>query len=454
MPALLLTALPLSSMIEGSSSTFATALLPDTSESCPLGRFYAYQDKSEDFGHLWPYMCAGLADVCQARFQRRMLQHPCRTSTLTVNTPVLVLNPLHRATTWSPIFTDGYRSSLGVLQRLPADVKHHPHVYLLQGAEQENGRGLDLYRPPGSVTFVSGDSSWSYHISRSYVEPKVPNSYDACYLYTPHDNVVALPWFKPHNETAAVLRTARRVTARPYKVFYYAGIHGRASALRRRLYELCKSQPDWVCPRTRLEFKQGLHLMERSTFCLSPTGDSPGRDTTWDALSRGCVPVHFSSCPMTTVLQQHAHLIPADPLETFGVREWSVLANQTAVMTSDAYLHSLIKSISVDQIRSMRAPITDKVVNRFTVADEESHDDLVAFVVDHMLRHGRGLPKAGPNIPEDFVQYYPWYDRPTDVRSLTDPLQAARRRRHRWHHRTTNKSSWLGLRKSVSVSVQ
>ena len=143
-------------------------------------------------------------------------------------------------------------------------------------------------------------------------------------------------------------------------------------------------------------------------------------------------------------MQQHAHLLPADPLETFGVRKWSVLANQTAVMTSDAYLHSLIKSISVDQIRSMRAPITDNVVNRFTVADEESHDDLVAFVVDHMLKHGRGLPKAGPNIPKDFVQFYPWYERPTDVRSLPDPSQAARRRRHRWHHRTTNNVSRPG----------
>ena len=200
-------------------------------------------------------------------------------------------------------------------------------------------------------------------------------------------------------------------------------------------------------------------MLGRSTFCFIPAGDAPGRVTLFDALPRGCVPVFFSSCAQNLNLQAFSAYLPADPIVRseepepmppagsracffagfystlgasicqmltklfggdsggdapkptasvnaglqFGRRRWSVLLNQTAVMTSDTYLVDELSRITPEQIKEMRDTVTEAVAKRLHFSVKESKTDALAVVIEHMLRKGKGMPTDGPNIPEDFI---------------------------------------------------
>jgi hypothetical protein len=238
-----------------------------------------------------------------------------------------------------------------------------------------------------------------------------------------------------------------------------------AKHLRTRLYELCEAaqrshnKSNWLCPRKPLKREEGYRMLGRSTFCFIPVGDAPGRVTLFDALPRGCVPVFFSSCAQNSNLQAFSAYLPADPIvrseepETmppagsragffagfystlgasiwhmltklfggdglkptasvnaglqFGRRRWSVLLNQTAVMTSDTYLVDELSKITPEQIKEMRDTVTEAVAKRLHFSVKESKTDALAVVIEHMLRKGKGMPTDGPTIPEDFIEYYP-----------------------------------------------
>lgn len=436
---------------------------PDS--TCPLGKFYLYLDM-EHYNATWntnqKNLCHFQSGFCDKSFVARLQSHPCRTETLASDTPIAVANPLQRAIsrTWHSnapldvLFNEGYESSLKMLRNLPQFVRSHPFVYLFEGAEHQNMRGFDSLKPPQAITFTTGDPMWAWHKSRTYEEPKEPKENEACYLYSKQPNVVALPYHQPfHNsyiaseaeEPAEELAAARANENRPYEVFYFAGIHGMGPALRSRLYTLCESaqksgKTNWTCPRKPFSHEKGFKMLEQTKFCFIPVGDAPGRVFMFDVLMRGCVPVLFSSCPQSAILQSHTHLLPADPIPpmvkadedrgflssiarffgiesadgaseaskpAFGKRKWSLLLNQTAVMTSDTYLMDALGNVSDADVKEMRAAITDAVAERITFHQYANDDDALGFAIQHMLRKGKGLPAEGPEIPEDFVEFYP-----------------------------------------------
>ena len=423
------------------------ALVPPTptatTAACPHGRFYAYYDRLENISQT-RVLCQDQAFFCSSEFEQRVLAHPCRARTLSSETPVLVLNPIHRAihrdhptsTNFEPLFTYGYESSLRVLRHLPDAIRWHRHVYLLEGGEHWAYRGYEEVAPVSTVWFTS-EPMWARLSSRIYDEPEVPSRNEACYLYWPTRNVVAVPYSQRSDETPGELRAALLNEQRPYQLFHYAGAHGMATKLRSRLYTLCdlhlyhrhrllqmqRLQPqqeqihwqfsNWSCPTPEkpLDQYESLRILGQTKFCLIPAGDSPGRVVMWDALRRGCVPVLFSSCDQASVLQSHSHLLPPDPGRGFGVRRWSVLLNQTAVMTSPHYLANTLSTITEQQIAHMRAAVRPYIArNTFNELDwRPGQSDAAELVLQHVLqaRGGAPLPSPKPALPANYRPYFP-----------------------------------------------
>jgi len=299
--------------------------------------------------------------------------------------------------------------TMGVLQRIPREVREHPALYLFSGGEAYLMGAYDFQRafPKHATVFVS-EPLWAQTTARrGYgLEPLVPRQHDACYLYQPKARYATVPFWQPSTQSVTDMdRELDRVDKdRPYRVFHYAGLHGQSTGLRQRLYDLCHSQGSWFCPQDQTVAKAGMQhgtmpLSQEeyvqkfgwSTFSFVPAGDSPGRISMWDCLRRGCVPVFFSTCPMTHALQSHRGWLPPDDGLSFGVRTWAVLLNQTAVMTSDTYLHRALDAISATQLRSMRAAVRP-YLRRMSYDLAEASDDALALTVEHMLLQRRGAP--------------------------------------------------------------
>jgi len=324
---------------------------------------------------------------------------------------------------------------------------------------------------PASAVWFTSEAHFARPKSRGYAEPQVPGHNEACYLYVPAKNVVAVPYSQRSLETKAELKAALLNDRRPLQLFHYAGAHGMAAALRQRLYDLCdlhlhqhQQQLDlqllhpsssagsdasttsaassvatsavgppnqrWSCPTPQAPLPQedSLRILAHTQFCPVPAGDSPGRAVMWDALRRGCVPVLFSSCPQASVLQSHAgQFLPEDPGMGFGVRKFSVLLNQTAVMTNDNYLAATLSSITPAQMRAMRLAVRPYLqAATFAELDWRMGElDAGEFVIRHVVGKFKGAPtpkewkfdpeewgawNASLGLPGDFAAYFPDID--------------------------------------------
>lgn len=281
--------------------------LPPPSRGCPHDRrFYAYLDRTEPYAPLWG-LCSGQSYFCNCEFIARMLAHPCRTKTLTADTPVAVLNAIQRG--WDNNLEFGYRYSLRVLRRLPRKIAEHRAVYLFAGGEFWTYRAYTNVQPRYATYFTQEPLFAKAEPLGRYLEPLVPGRHDACYLYAPNQRVVNIPYGGPGSDVDEGFNiVGPHGSRRRYQVAYYAGMHGRALYLRRRLYEICRrrraakeadaQQRPWSCWSTPLEGGTAgfLQRLRESDFCFAPVGDGPLRITIWQALRRGCIPVLFSSC--------------------------------------------------------------------------------------------------------------------------------------------------------------
>eukprot|EP00966_Prymnesium_polylepis_P031285 727498-Prymnesium_polylepis.1 len=117
----------------------------------------------------------------------------------------------------------------------------------------------------------------------------------------------------------------------------------------------------------------------------------------------------FSSCARTSTLESHAHLLPPEHADGFGPRRWSVLLNQTAVMTSSTYLAHALGNITDAQIDAMRAAVAP-LVQRITfdearpagaLGEVDAAEDLVQAVLQR--RHGG----KARELPSGYVQFFP-----------------------------------------------
>ena len=144
-----------------------------------------------------------------------------------------------------------------------------------------------------------------------------------------------------------------------------------------------------------------MRVFANTTFALIPVGDSPSRISMWDCLRRGCVPVLFSTCPTTHALASHRGWLPPDDSRAFGVRAWSVLLNQTEVMTSDSYLVDALDAVSDEQLHAMRAAVRP-YLKGMSYATSATEGDAVDRTVEMMLKHTKGGPQAVSSPPAHF----------------------------------------------------
>ena len=348
------------------------------SRSCPWGAggFYIHLDSEEtDAFH---YHCNGESFFCSQPFINHLLHHPCRTRTLTRETPVAVVNVMHRALEQSAL-EQSFRYSLRVLRRMPAHIREAKHLYVFAGGEMWLYGGYERAIPSQAVFFSQEPLFWRAGSLMVYDEKRVPQTADACYVYAPSKNVVVVPY-------AGSLDRGFDPAAgnRPYRVAFYAALHGRAWQLRKRLYQLCDAQQQlqhgrkpWLCWTHRLPggMEPMLQRFQRSDFCFCPAGDGPLRTTVWQALRRGCIPVLFSSCPHGALLEAyHPYFLPKDTTSPrFGVRRWSVLLNQTAAMLSDHYVADALAAVTEEQLLGMRREL-------------RRHAERMSFFVNHTAR--------------------------------------------------------------------
>ena len=216
---------------------------------------------------------------------------------------------------------------------------------------------------PSQTRYIASEGHFWYRESldglRWQREPKIPaRAEDACYVAAP--GVTTPVVFSVPYQGTLPRQPALVAASRPYRVHYHAGVtHGRAVALRVRLYQLCSDQPLWFCGNasTILDPERYAESLQMSDFCFVPTGDSPSRATLFYAIRNGCVPVFFASCDQNFNLNGYPEFLPR-PNSTsrgFGPHGWALLVNQTAVMLDDKHLVQVLTAVTPPILREMRS---------------------------------------------------------------------------------------------------
>jgi hypothetical protein len=97
------------------------------------------------------------------------------------------------------------------------------------------------------------------------------------------------------------------------------------------------------------------HILQRSTFCLAPDGDTPTRQSWFDSILSGCIPVFFSTCLRDDLFYEHAYdpFIPAYTRKTFGAGDWAVVLNASAIYDGAA-VETLLRDIPDADVHRMQ----------------------------------------------------------------------------------------------------
>ncbi|GJM84721.1 hypothetical protein PR202_ga00418 [Eleusine coracana subsp. coracana] len=131
-----------------------------------------------------------------------------------------------------------------------------------------------------------------------------------------------------------------------------------------------------------------MRLMESSTFCLEPRGDSLTRRSTFDAILAGCIPVFFH--PGSAYTQYTLHL-PKDP------NKYSVLIMHTDITERNVSIEDTLSRISPETVKAMREEVI-QLIPRVVYADPRSRrvdfkdafDVAVEAVIDRVASRRRG----------------------------------------------------------------
>jgi hypothetical protein len=271
-------------------------------------------------------------------------QHPCHSPTAYGAVSVVIGHVIHK-----PLKDDCDNVTQTVLSMLPPQIATHPRLFFVpEGSISSFGRfraewpdAVWLSSEPqvsceGETEFEETGNNQCWRSVNASLYQFFP------YVCTPH--VIGVPYL-----TADMMANLGSVTAstasRPALVSYYGGVDGPnwAVDLRERLYDLCED--DWLCP---VNATDAHGITSKSIFCLVSAGNSPSSVTAFTAVRLGCVPVFFSTTDDVFYYKGYKHFLGHDNSTGFGLRNWSVLLNVTAVMTNETYLSKELKRISSD----------------------------------------------------------------------------------------------------------
>lgn len=328
--------------------------------------------------------------VCK-RYYMRLARHPCAVAKPEKADAILVLNSLPN------IRLTNNAGRLHFVKLVHQAVGSHQKLFFLAGSPMNSMMWLvELFpqasifaeepiiavttsnnRPPKHRESFLDEYTFKHQIDwkvkYSIFGPDVPGGIGAvvgnkddpsryqCFSCARTSRVIGIPYFT-EDATVDVDVNHPQWHGRKSLVFYMGGLHGTAKVLRERLYQLCYAESDWHCPKTikvgpsdekevgTPDQKQQLAMkLQDALFCLSPSGDTPSRKSTFDALKNGCVPVFFSSCPASFYLDGFANYLGEDKISKFGAAKWSVVLNQTAVFEDKDYMRRTLQAIGDDK---------------------------------------------------------------------------------------------------------
>jgi hypothetical protein len=190
-----------------------------------------------------------------------------------------------------------------------------------------------------------------------------------CFRMMPRGREVAVPYptnFRARNGASlAAHLTWMQGSNRTALMSFVGGAHGIHAYFRMLLHHECASS--LVClhrqcistkemERCKLDHAAIAHMLHRSTFCLAPDGDTPTRQSWFDSILSGCIPVFFSTCLRDDLFYEHVYdpFLPAYTRTSFGAGDWAVLLNATAIYKG-AKVETLLRDISDADVHRMQA---------------------------------------------------------------------------------------------------
>jgi hypothetical protein len=196
--------------------------------------------------------------------------------------------------------------------------------------------------------------------------------------------VVPYPTYFHATDDNSILKHQSSVfrRSRPWLMTYWGGSHGKccSAKVRDALRLACAHEP--TCK--KINVKNETHGLSKlpvcasqskvtsafalaylhSEFCLSPPGDTPTRQMTFDALLSGCIPVFFSSCLHPWLIHETAYypFLPRYHRTHFGAGDWAVVLDSRRIsegQESRAYLRDSLRNISTSKREEMRSIIVN-----------------------------------------------------------------------------------------------
>ena len=183
--------------------------------------------------------------------------------------------------------------------------------------------------------------------------------------YPTHYRLTSPPKVDMHVTTALYRRRVNLMAV-------FAGIHGQAAELRRFLHAECDASAscrtlvnrNWYRNVISDELLDIQKVYSVSDFCLQPEGDTPTRQSWFDAAINLCIPVFFSDCLEPNLLfeTEYDHFLPpVRKRAAFGAGVWAVLLNASAVLARPGLLVEQLESISTEERSRMRATLAKSV---------------------------------------------------------------------------------------------
>ncbi|KAL8158318.1 hypothetical protein AgCh_002860 [Apium graveolens] len=119
-----------------------------------------------------------------------------------------------------------------------------------------------------------------------------------------------------------------------------------------------------------------MNMLQRSNFCLQPSGDTSTRRSTFDSMLAGCIPVFFD--PKTAYIQYKWHLPK-------NYSRYSVYIPEKKLREGTVRIEMVLKNISNDQVSSMREEVIG-LIPRIIYADPGSSLDTLEDAFDVAVR--------------------------------------------------------------------
>ncbi|KAL1804022.1 hypothetical protein ACET3Z_032669 [Daucus carota] len=119
-----------------------------------------------------------------------------------------------------------------------------------------------------------------------------------------------------------------------------------------------------------------ISMLQRSKFCLQPSGDTATRRSTFDSILAGCIPVFFN--PKSAYIQYKWHLPQ-------NYSRYSVYIPEKKVRQEPESIEMILKGISRSRVRSMREEVIG-LIPRIIYADPRSSLDSLEDAFDIAVR--------------------------------------------------------------------